>query len=268
LAFLLPTGFAGNWLDALATPFGWLASALSFLTSLAFTLFLLPIAWLYWLMQSLLGRPAAPPQMDMPPFQPPPSAAGPSATPDWLLLLRTIALWALLLGMLLVVARRFIQDRTPWWSRRGRPPLRQLLRRAWTALWAWLRGLTRTVGQAVDQRLPRRLSGWPGEGLTGGRSWRFFRLGGLSPRERILYYYLSILKRARRQGYPRPPTRTPYEYEGELAPHLPEAVSDWEALTEAFVEVRYSRHTVPEEEDRTVRSHWERVRAVLRRLRK
>jgi hypothetical protein len=204
----------------------------------------------------------------MPPFQPPPPAAGAGATPDWLLLLRTVALWALLLGLILVVARRFLQDRAAIWSRQGRPSLRQLFRQAWAALWAWLRGLTRTVSQAVGQRLPRRLSRWPGAGRAGDRPWRFFRLSGLSPRERILYYYLSILKRARRKGYPRPPTRTPYEFEEDLAPHLPEAAGDWEALTEAFVEARYSRHEVLEVEDRTVRSHWERVRAVLRRLRK
>jgi hypothetical protein len=95
---------------------------------------------------------------------------------------------------------------------------------------------------------------------------RFFRLGALSPRERVLYYYWSILRRADKQGYPRRRHQTPQEYRVTLEPELSEAQPELVALTQAFEEARYSQHAVEPEQDRRVRTHWERVKAALQAL--
>jgi hypothetical protein len=121
----------------------------------------------------------------------------------------------------------------------------------------------------VRGRLPRGLSrGSPPDGTTLTRRWRFFRLGRLSPRERVLYYYLSIVQRAGQQGYPRQHYQTPGEYQATLEPELPRAHEEMSALTQAFVEARYSKREVVPDQERAVRTQWERVKAALRVLKR
>jgi hypothetical protein len=82
----------------------------------------------------------------------------------------------------------------------------------------------------------------------------------------VLYYYLSVLRRADERGIPRRPAQTPDEYRARLGPSLPQAEEEVNQLTDAFVEARYSRHTVEREQARRVRESWQRVKAALRAL--
>jgi hypothetical protein len=132
------------------------------------------------------------------------------------------------------------------------------------ALWRRLIGLA----EAAGERIPRRLSLLRARRGLAEAPFRFFRLGALSPRERVLYYYLSILRRADQQGFPRQRTQTPYEYEGTLAPHLIQAQQEMSLLTQAFVEARYSRHTFERQQARRVRLDWQRVKAALQALKR
>jgi hypothetical protein len=93
-------------------------------------------------------------------------------------------------------------------------------------------------------------------------------LGALSPRERILYYYLSILRRASKLGLSRHRAQTPNEYDTILRPHLDQAQQEMTQLTQAFVEARYSRHAFDREQDKQVRTRWQQVKAALRALRR
>jgi len=94
--------------------------------------------------------------------------------------------------------------------------------------------------------------------------FHFFRLGGLSPREQVLYYYLSILQRARQRGIPRRAAQTPREYSATLEPSLPEVQQEIGTLTDAFVEARYSRHIIGSDRVSQVRVSWQQVKAALR----
>jgi len=83
----------------------------------------------------------------------------------------------------------------------------------------------------------------------------------------VLYFYLSVVRRAHRpgidcRGYP-----TQYAFSADLAPRLAEAEGDMDALTDAFVEARYSRHDVPDVEVSRIRANWQRVKAALRGVR-
>jgi hypothetical protein len=62
-------------------------------------------------------------------------------------------------------------------------------------------------------------------------------------------------------------SETPHELEGRIAVKVPEAREDMEALTQAYLEARYSDHPVGSEEVAAARGPWERVRAALRGLR-
>jgi hypothetical protein len=93
-----------------------------------------------------------------------------------------------------------------------------------------------------------------------------FRLGALTPRERVLYYYLSIVRRAGQQGFPRRRHQTPHEYSTTLESNLPQLEEDIETLTQAFIEARYSRHELAPDQEQRVRANWERVKSALRAL--
>jgi hypothetical protein len=110
-----------------------------------------------------------------------------------------------------------------------------------------------SLRQLLEQLFQRR----------GPEPFNFFRLGATSSREQILFYYLSLVRRAREGGFPRRPAQTPAEYTPTLNQHLPESRADIEALTAAFLEARYSAH--PVEKSRVARVHaaWQRLRAAL-----
>jgi hypothetical protein len=143
-------------------------------------------------------------------------------------------------------------------------PIR-ILRDFLAALWRRFTGWA----QFARDRMPRRLlARRKREAGSSKGPFRFFRLGALPPRERVLYYYLSVLRRAGQRGLPRRRAQTPHEYEGALNPHLPEAQQNLTQLTEAFVEARYSLHAFDRKHDRQARAHWKRVRAALQALKR
>jgi len=88
-----------------------------------------------------------------------------------------------------------------------------------------------------------------------------------SPRDRVRYYYLSTIERATGLGIPRGRTQTPYEYQAVLAGRLPDAEPMMSELTEAFVEARYSSHTISRRDEEKARVVFAELRRLLRRSR-
>ena len=137
----------------------------------------------------------------------------------------------------------------------------------WQRLIAWLRtlwqgasGRAAALGRAVRIRLPARETG----GESGRLPWRFLRIGKLPPRERVRYFYLSIVRRAGEKGVERMKSETPAEYAGDLKDEWPGAEGEIEALTGAFLEARYSRRDFEEEDVNPVKRAWKEVRATVR----
>jgi hypothetical protein len=164
--------------------------------------------------------------------------------------------------MVFYVVRSYLRDRPELLEALATQRPIRALRDFLIALWRRLVGLA----EAASERIPRRLSLRRPCPPFFKKPFRFLRLGALSPRERILYYYLSIVEWARRLGYPRRGNETPYEYTATLGPKLPQARQELASLTQAFVEARYSHQTFDREQERRVRAIWKRVRAALQAL--
>lgn len=269
LAFVLPTEFTLNPLTVIGSSLSAIGTVLYFLGVLLLTILMLPFGWLFWLLSKLLpgGDDPSPPSAQLPAFEAPQVVGGDDAT-NWLEIVRALVFWTVVLLGVYYVVRSYLRDRPG--LREAIAALKPLraLRRGWIALWHFLRGWGTRLGQVVSERVPRWQAWRSQSGESLGARLRFFRLGALSPRERVLYYYLSILRRADRQGYPRKRNQTPEEYQGTLAPHLLQAEDDIGALTQAFVEARYSHHQVASDQERRVRANWERVKRALRALRR
>ena len=260
VAFLLPTGYTVGLLDIVAT----IIYIISYALTLIATIISIILGFLLLPLARLLGRDRTTPRRELPPLQLPRQApGGPGiATPNWLEILRSLLFWAAVLGMAYYVIRSYLRDHPELVQALASLGPIRALRTLLSALWRRLLGLV----EAVNERIPQGLALRRGRrGPAAARS-RFFRLGALSPRERVLYYYLSILRRAGQQGFPRRRAQTPHEYDDTLGPHLPDAQPDMSQLTQDFVKARYSRHAFGQDEERQVRTRWQRVKAALRAL--
>jgi hypothetical protein len=261
IAFLLPTSYTLGLLDVVAR----LLMAVSYIGRLAAELLLFLIMLPIYLILRLFApgqAPAAPPQMGA--VEPPAiTPSDPTGGPGWLEVVRSFLFWAVALGAIVYVLRAYLRDRPEI--------LRSLLslapvRFVYNLLRALWQRLTRTAA-AINERLPRDLFRRRRDKRKSSRElYRFFRLGALSPRERTLYYYLSILRRAGQAGLPRKPSQTPYEYDDSIKPHLDQAQQEMDMLTDDFVSARYSSHLVDRARESQVRARWKRVRAAVRAL--
>ncbi len=266
LAFLLPTNYrAAAWLlQAAGTAMAWVVAILAYLGSIL----IFAIVSLLGLLASLLvpGGGDSEPQAAEPPQFAPPAAppSVPGVTPDWVLMMRSILFWTLILAGLVYVIRVYLREHPELvaWVGHVRPV--RGMRRLWQLVRQWLARWRR----GVRLRLPRRTVRLPAAVKLPFSPLRLFRLGALSSRERILYYYWSILRRAQRSGLARRPPETPYEYHASLGPHIPQVEQEMGRLTDAFLEARYSGHRLESGEDRHVRGDWQRVKTALRALHK
>lgn len=261
LSLLLPTRYTLGLLETIGSFLQLVGTLILHIASLI----LFGLSWLSWL---LLGgepptrpepEPEAPPS-EQPVVGPTPGAAG----ADWLQVLGSLFFWAVTIGMLVYIVRSYLRDHPEILRALSGLKLVQALRRLWRFLQEHLTRVSKTIRQQIPRRLiaRRRARQQPAQPL------RLLRLSALSPRERVRYHYLSVLQRARQQGFPRRRTQTPYEYNAVLSPHLPQAQEDFEQLTQSFVEARYSAHPIDREQERYVRTHRDRVKAALRMLKR
>jgi hypothetical protein len=263
IAFLLPTGYTLGLLDVARTILGVLVYVVEFGLQLAFYLMLL----IFWLLLLLLApNRERPPLPEIEPIDPAlPPSPGSVGGPDWLEMLRSFLFWTVVLGAIVYVLRTYLRDHPEIVrSLLSFGPIRfvyNILR----ALWRRLTHAAATISQRLPRDLLRRRRGQRGPSRD---LFRFFRLGALSPRERTLYYYLSILRRAGHVGFPRRHSQTPYEYDDVLKPHLEHAQQEMDLLTDDFVEARYSPHPIDQKRESQVRTRWKRVKAAMRSLRK
>jgi hypothetical protein len=264
-AFLLPTGYTYNLLDAIGAALTAISTILTFIVLVILWLVMIPFIWLWWLVTRLLGSPSTLPVI-RPPTLPPTLPASPASAPPppWFETLRILLIVALVAGMVVYILRAYLRDHPG--ALKALTALRPV--RGFRQWWAALRRRMGGWAEALDERLPREwLRRWRRR-LSPASPFSFFRLGAQSSRGQILYYYLSLVRRAGELGFPRRPAQTPHEYEPTLAANLPEAQTETDRLTQAFVEARYSRRSIEVNEARRVRAYWERMRAALQARRR
>jgi len=275
LASILPTAYSVGFLNLLGMLVNVLFSILGFIQFLL----LLPFFALMSLLARLAGNP--PPERTLPALpqlpQPPPQSGNPVA---WFEVLKSLLFWAVFLG---IVGFAFF-----YYLRLHRDNLRLFrgfpVSRLWADFWNWLR--------IRFGRLKREVAGSFNAGLDRLRKralkaldpapWGYIHLRGLKPRQKVIFYYLALVRRGGEIGLPRKPSQTPYEYADFLAGSLQSRLSQSETgaqeenisisadvadLTIQFVQARYSLSEVSNQQTSQVRGYWERIKRALRRFR-
>lgn len=261
---LLPTHYGLGMLTSLGYVVDVLVRILFFIAQviLMVALFLIGLPFM------LFGAEAPTTEMPPPPVlpEPPLADAGTAAAFPYWALIRSILSWMLLLGILGFSLVHVLRRHGEFAERLRRLPGGRWLVQAWQWLQALFGGARRKMTEALEAGLARLRTQQLGEGISvpGG----FLSLRRLNPRQRIYYFYLSLVRRGSERGLPRSPSQTPFEYASTLETVLPAVDEDIEALTGSFVEARYSRRAVPREEANLVQATWLRVRQALRNIKK
>lgn len=176
--------------------------------------------------------------------------------------LRSAFFWVVVIAILVYVIRAYLRDRGGLVQQLLKIKLLRTLYEWWLEFRSYLGQLARSVSAYLPRPLAERLQRQQVETpLT------LLRLNTLSPREKVLYFYLNLLHRAEQAGLGRRPPQTPYEYDSTLAPHLSETQADLDQLTQAFVETRYGRQSISAEYARALQDRWQRLSAILKTYR-
>lgn len=180
--------------------------------------------------------------------------------PSWVEVLKSLLFWAVFLGVLYVSARQFLGQHQEVLQR-----LRRLPGLGWLIqAWEWLRDFFTQVRQEVSTALAARRANAQHAVPPERSFFGFMNLRGLDPRQRVYYYYLALVRRGGENGLTRDPSQTPYEYAATLESALPSIDGEIDALTEAFVDARYSPRQVAPEQASLVERTWARIRKALR----
>ena len=219
------------------------------------------------LLAQLMGKPPTGPsnQIQHLPTPPPALAPGPVSTLNWNLA-KSIFLWGSLIVLAVIALRQYIafnQDLSQ--DLKQFRPLQWLLS-AWRRFVTNFKKANKSVGEFVRNSL-NRLRGDDSGPVQPGE-WDFINPRRLSPRQKVIFYYLAMIRRADEAGVPRQESQTPYEYSGILKTSLPDEKDGLDTMTEAFIEARYSRHEIPARQASRLGTVWANLRQVLRKVRK
>ena len=279
LALSLPTDFTTNILSDLQLLLSYLIAALGFLL----TLLSIPLIWLFGIVMSLFGSGQS--QVEVPPvpqMAPPETAL--AGTNSWFIILRnTVFLLGLFVVSILALSLYF----------REQSEIISYLKKfrivtGFTRLLAWVSSFFSRFSIVLFESVPHRFQEFFSKGaeLRNIRDMRFFNIKRLSPRERVIFFYLGLVRRGAQKGIGRLPSQTPLEYSERLSKNLAAANhsgssnreqefvdlnandlrSDITGLTQDFIEAKYSRHIIDDEMANQDKIYWRRILTSLRRI--
>jgi hypothetical protein len=218
------------------------------------------------LLARLIGKPPAVAPDQIPAVTPPPALTpGPVSTINWDLV-KSVFLWGSLIILAVIALRQYIafnQDLSED-IKRFRPFHWLLI--SWGRFKASFKKANKSIGKFIQNSLERlrRVDSEPGQ----RSEWDFINPRKLSPRQKIIFYYLALIRRAKEAGLPRQDDQTPYEYAGYLKSSLKGEKGGVDAMTESFIEARYSRHEIQSKQASRSEMLWGNIRQVLRKVRR
>jgi hypothetical protein len=262
ISLLLPTRYTIGLLPTINYLLDFIIAILMFLMALLVA----PLIYLLSLLLRFIGftqtiNTAVVPQI---PKLVPPSPTG-VATP-WSEMLKSILFWAIFISIIGFALYQYVGQNQKLLKFLRRIPGWNWLARAWHWMSERIRGLSPGIKSVLQNGL-RRLRLNRLASLNNER-WRFLNLRKLSPRQRVLFFYLAFVRRGGEIGMTRQPTHTPYEYSKLLKSEITDVSSDVDTLTNAFVEARYSKHEISPEKASLVQRFWEHIRRAMHDWRK
>jgi hypothetical protein len=259
IAFILPTRYSLGLLSTLNYLVNVLSMVFYFLASIIYLPILAFLNFLAGLFYDPKGQKSPIPLPDLSNMTPKAQVGG--GIP-WFELVKSVLLWLAICGIVGYAIYQYFLQNQELVERLRSLPVFSILFRALGKLWKLLRGVNQRLGEAALsglQRLRLIISRSEITSRTG-----FIRLRRLTPRQRIQFFYLALVRRGEEGGIPRQDDQTPYEYSRLLDVQVKDVHEDLKAMTEAFVEARYSRHEITSPFATLVQRYWQRINRALR----
>jgi hypothetical protein len=263
LAYLLPTRYTVGILDLLRLLYSYLTSGLLFIL----LILLSPFLWLMNLLVRLFGgnqKPEQPTPAAPSPLIPP--AAQPSTPIPWLEVLKSLLFWAFFIGVTGYFLYYYLSHNTALWKSLASVPLFRWLNGLFKGLFGWLRLANRKIVEVIkagrDRLIAQQAAG------PAGLFRPAINFRNLSPRQKVIFFYINLVQRGSQKGIPRKQSQTPYEYSQNLSTAFPEVQDDLQGITEAFIEARYTRHAIDPSRASLAQEFWRRVMEALKNLKK
>ena len=262
IAALLPTRYSMGLLATLNYMVGWFIAIMQVIVYVVLLIFTYPLT----LLMSLFGQSTTPPSQPEMPKAPEASAALGPTSPDPLFeVIKSVLFWLIFLIIVIWALAHFLGQHRGWLKALSRIPVLRWLVQGVSWLWQAIRRANHQLTSAISAGLNRMRPQQPLSQTIAERR-RLLSLGRLTPRDRVQYFYLAMVRRSGQRGLARKPSQTPHEYAATLESQLPEVNSEISSLTDAFIEARYSRHDVTPEQASLVQRIWDRIKATLRRF--
>jgi hypothetical protein len=256
VAALLPVGYSVGIIAALSTALRWIIYVLAQIVFLILYVFSL----LFSLIAGLFGSQDQPPT-EMQRATPPPMVTDESGQGvPWWPLVRSLIFWTVAAGIIVYSLYHFVGYRSDLLKKLSLLRFVAWVRRTAARLWVVLGGAAHQVATRLREEIVRRLAA---RRAGAQRPWRYVSLRRLAPRDRVRYFYLSLLHRAEKQGFGRPQTWTPLEYAKMLEAELAASDLPVEELTAAFLEARYSEHSVDARQATAAQRAWRALKQAM-----
>ena len=264
LAGLLPTRYSLGFLDLITYLIALFFYGVNYLFSLLWSLIYLLI-YLFSRLFGLAGSTENPPVERLPQFQPLPADPLPpaGAASPWQTF-TSLVFWTIFLVAVYYAFYYYFRQHRERFSWLRKIAIIKELGKGWRWIQNLFSGWNRAVRQAVKDGFDRvrKINLPDSEGPR--KPFRLINPLRLSPRLRVIFFYLALIRRGRRDGLPRRPGQTPYEYARSLEKKIPDVDSELDQLTETFVRARYSRQEIEKEEARQARNLWGKIQKAFR----
>jgi hypothetical protein len=256
ISFILPTGYSINALEFLSVVLSiilWVLWAFAFILTF-------PIIYLLSLIFRLLGKDES--QVEgLQNFVPKMPEQPESSNVGWGEWVKSLIFWTIFLLVVIFSIIYLLRQNKNLMEKLHAIRLFGMIRWFLISLKNFFQGAGVKVREIIveqRQRLQNRNQ------RTSGRFFNFINPHRLHPRDKVVFYYLAMIRRAQENGISRLPSQTPYEYEKVLDKTIPDGSQDFNSITQSFIDARYSLNPIDNEKATLVEKNWERIKNMLR----
>jgi hypothetical protein len=258
ITYFLPTNYTVGLLDIVGRLLSGLFLILSFLVYLIiFPVFLL-ISYLNRLLSGSDSDPfmAAPEMPDIAVVRETVASSG-----ELFDIIKSIVFWIVFLGIIGFALYHYLHQNEELLAKIKQIPGLSWLVRSLRWIWGRWLGVKNQISSVVKAGVARLHS--VGNSDYRDKRQSFYSLNRLTPREKVIFFYLAMVRRGKESDLPRKPHQTPDEYARYLEKELPDASLDLDKITGEFLVARYSDHEISPATAGLVRQYWERLRKVF-----
>lgn len=255
LAYLLPTRYTFGLLDLVRFTISAIISIVLLITSLV----MIPFGWLLSLIprNQSIEEPIAP--TEIAPIIPQAPASQPDPT---LQMIQTILFWSVVIGLIIFSVIYYVKA-----NAQAVKTIRISAPAAWLKtilanLMNWFRGGARIISRAASFAYIRF------KNLTQKPKLRtripLPNFGFLNPGQKVIFFYLKFLERARQNGIRRLPYQTPCQFQKQFIQALPSISAEVQNLTQVFQQAKYSDRKLSSLDSDRARQAWNRIAKSLK----